>query len=124
MGETFAQEKIFILIFAVAFMIKAIIFDFGSVIYKTDWKKLNKHFLKKFGFDILFENKNDDELVRIYKMSDIGKEDYRKFFLRINPELEDIGEVISHYKKIYFKSKILNKELMDFIMKLKKKYII
>jgi len=104
-------------------MIKAIILDFGSVIYKTKWKDMNNFFFEKNGFNILVGGSKDQELIRIYKESDIGKEDFKKFFLRIKPDLEDIEKVIKDYKEGYSKFKVINQELLTLIRELKKKGI-
>lgn len=105
-------------------MIKAIIFDFGSVIYKTDWKSFSKEFFDNFGFEIAIAETKDQELIRIYKDSDIGKEDYKKFFLRLNPNIKDLDEVLDFYKKGYGKHKKVNEELVSLIKELKKKYLL
>ena len=52
-------------------MIKAIIFDFGSVLFKTQWEGINKDFLEKFGFSILIED--NKEYIEIYRNSETGK---------------------------------------------------
>mgnify|MGYP001577106967 CR=1 FL=1 len=103
-------------------MIKAIIFDFGSVIYKTDWESLNKEFKEKFKISIRLTEHNDEELLRIYRDSDIGKEDFKKFFQRLG--LRDTNTALRAYKKLYFKHKVLNKEMMQIIKKLKKEYLL
>src|SRR3989344_8032582 len=103
-------------------MIKAIIFDFGRVIYKTDWESLNKEFEKKFKVSIRLTDKSDEEHLRIYRESDIGKEDFKLFFHR--PGLSNTNEALAYYKKLYFKHKILNKELIQIIKKLKKNYLL
>ncbi|MAG10707.1 hypothetical protein CMI44_00120 [Candidatus Pacearchaeota archaeon] len=93
-------------------MIKAIILDFGSVIYKAKWEKMNDFFFEKNGFNILVGGAKDQELIRIYTESDVGKEDFKKFFLRIKPDLEDIEKVIKDYKEGYSKFKVINRELL------------
>ena len=103
-------------------MIKAIIFDFGSVIYKTDWESIIKEFKEKFNVSIHLADGADEELLRIYRESDIGKEDFKRFFHR--PGLSDTTEALTYYKKLYFKHKILNKEMIQIIKKLKKKYLL
>jgi len=104
-------------------MIKAIILDFGSVIYKTKWGKMNEYFSEKNGFSILIGNSEDPELIRIYSESDVGKEDFKKFFLRLKPDLQDVESAVKDYKKGYSKFKVLNQELLDIIKELKEKGI-
>lgn len=103
-------------------MIKAIILDFGSVIYKTDWESLTKEFKEKFHKSIHLLEHDDEELLRIYRDSDVGKEDFKKFFHRLG--FSDVDAALHEYKKLYFKHKILNKELIHIIKKLKKKYLL
>ena len=102
-------------------MIKAIIFDFGGVIYETKWKEFDEFFSKKNGFSILVANSEDKELIRIYKDSDLGKENFKKFFFRINPNIKDINKVLSDYKEGYSKFKIINKKLLKIIKNLREK---
>ena len=100
-------------------MIKAIIFDFGSVIYKTKWKELNDFFSEKNGFSVLIANSEDEELIRIYRDSDVGKENFKKFFFRINPNIADIKKILNDYREGYSKFKILNEDLLAIIKELK-----
>jgi putative hydrolase of the HAD superfamily len=105
-------------------MIKAIILDFGSVIYKSDWDRINKFFKEKQGFDIAIKDTKDEELIRIYNESDVGKEDFKKFFTRIKPELKNAENAIQHYREAYARFKIINKELLYYLKTLKKKYLL
>jgi FMN phosphatase YigB (HAD superfamily) len=107
---------------ALDIMIRAIIFDFGSVIYKTNWKELNRFFFERNGFNILVSEMDDEELVRIYKESDLGKEDFEKFFIRIKGDV-DVKKAVDDYKEGYSKFKILNYGLLDLISRLRKKDI-
>ena len=101
-------------------MIKAIIFDFGSVIYRTNWEGINRDFIEKFGFEIWLKNKNDKELVRIYEDSNIGKKDLGDFFLKLKPELKgDLDRIIHFYKNSYAKHRIVNEKIMKIIGQLK-----
>ena len=104
-------------------MIKAIILDFGSVIYKTKWGKVNEFFSQKNGFNILVGKAEDAELIRIYSESDVGKEDFKKFFLRLKPDLQDVDAAVKDYKEGYSKFKVMNQELLDIIKELKEKGI-
>ena len=102
-------------------MIKAIILDFGNVIYKTEWNKMNEFFFNKNRFNLLFGDSNDEELIKIYKDSDIGNKDFKKFFLKIKPDLKDIEKIVRDYKESYSKFKVLNKELLEMVRKLKER---
>jgi len=104
-------------------VIKALILDFGKVIYKTKWKDVNKFFFEKNGFNILVGTSKDAELIRIYNDSDIGKEDFGKFFTRIKPHLKDLKAVLKDYKEGYAKFKVINKEFLKIIHKLKERKI-
>jgi putative hydrolase of the HAD superfamily len=104
-------------------MIKAIIVDFGNVIYKTKWGNLNKFFFDKNGFNILVGNSKDEELIRIYNDSDVGKEDFKKFFFRINPNISNINRIVKDYKEGYTKFKVVNTELVNLLKDLKNKGI-
>lgn len=104
-------------------MIKAIIFDFGKVVYKTDWRCVNEIFKERNGFDILIKL-DDKELVRIYNESDTGKEDYKKYFLRLGPKDQDINKSIKDYKEAYIKGKILNHGMIEIINRLREKYLL
>ena len=106
-------------------MIKAIIFDLGGVVYKTNWDGLNKDFRDKFGFDIRpFKSKdlvNDKNLIGIFKDSIIGKTCVRDAVIYLGYE-NKADKIIKYYKKFYFKNKILNTKMIKIIKKLKKKY--
>jgi putative hydrolase of the HAD superfamily len=102
-------------------MIKALIVDFGGVIYKTQWESVNQYFSERNGFNILVGDTQDKELIRIYNESDVGKEDFRKFFIRLKPDLEDVDSAVKNYKEGYAKFKVLNKKLLKIIRDLNKK---
>ncbi len=100
-------------------MIKVIIFDMGSVVYRTDWDKLNKQFKEKFGFDIrLF---NNEKLIEIYNNANIGKATVRDMIIFLDHEKDD-DKIVKYYKKYYFNSKIVNEEMIKIINNLKKRY--
>jgi len=102
-------------------MIKAIIFDFGSVLFKTQWEGINKDFLEKFGFSILLNN--NSKHIQIYRNSETGKTSLKDFFIAINPDL-DHEEIIEFYKESYKKNKHLNHKLITLIKELKKNFIL
>lgn len=102
-------------------VIKAIIFDFGSVIYRTDWKKLERYFRKKYGKSLLIGE--NEELRRVYFLTDIGKSSMREYFRILLPQVKG-NEILEIYKNLYNKSKIIDKKLLLLIKKLKKRYIL
>ncbi len=100
-------------------MIKVIIFDLGGVVYITDWNRLNKKFKDKFGFDIrLLKN---EHVAKIFKNANIGKASVKDVAIYLGHK-DQSSEIIEYYKKCYFNSKILNKEMLNLIKELKKKY--
>ncbi len=101
-------------------MIKAIIFDFGSVLYKTDWKKLVPEFKVLFGADIGLESTANEKLVELYNRSNVADIDFREYLLESG--VKDVENALMEYKKLYVKHKILNKELLDYLPKLKKSF--
>ena len=100
-------------------MIKAIIFDFGRVIFKTNWDGVNQDFIKKYGKGILVQN--NEELGKVYHKTNAGYGSAKPFLEHIFPD-KNINKIIEFYKKSYIKNKILNKELLKLIKVLKKKY--
>ncbi len=102
-------------------MIKAIIFDFGNVIFKTDFDKVNKEFIKKYGISVKVNDKL--ELRKIYLNTEIGRDKIENLFRKINPDINN-KELITFYKKSYLKNKKINKKLIVIIKKLKKRYIL
>ena len=79
------------------------------------------NFLSEKWFNILFGKSEDAELIRIYSESDVGKEDFKKFFLRLKPDLQDVDAVVKDYKEGYSKFKEMNQELLDIIKELMEK---
>lgn len=91
----------------------------GSVVYRTDWDKLNKQFKDKFGFDIrLF---NNEKLIEIYNNTNIGKATMKDMAIFLGHE-KDADEIAEYYRKFYFNSKIINKDMLKVINNLKKEY--
>ena len=102
-------------------MIKAIIFDFGSVLFKTDWKEIDKDFVQIYQKSIrIGEN---PELVKVYLDAEVGKSTMKEFLSKIDPRLGN-EETINFYKKSYLKHKILNQGMRELFSILKKKYLL
>ena len=108
-------------------MIKAIIFDLGSVVYKTNWAGLNNDFREKFGFDIrpfkskTMESSLKEKIISMYKDAIVGKSSIRDVAIYLGHE-KDADKIIAYYKKSYFLNKILNKKMLEIIKRLKKDY--
>ncbi|MEK6811753.1 MAG: HAD-IA family hydrolase [Nanoarchaeota archaeon] len=105
-------------------MIKGIIFDFGSVIYKTNWEKMCEELFDKFGINVWMENMKNDKAVDLYKLGNIGKAKIDNFIKELNPKVDITKEMVDFYKKMYIKHKIINNELLKLVKELKKKYIL
>lgn len=105
-------------------MIKGIIFDFGSVVYKTNWEKMAGDFFDKFGVNVWMEGIKNEKAIDLYKLGNVGKAKIGDFIRELNPNVEITKEMIGFYKKMYIKHKIVNNELLKFVKELKKKYIL
>ena len=100
-------------------MIKAIIFDLGKVLFKTDWEGLERDFKTQFEFSPLVGN--DKKAQEIGKRVEIGKENSEVFLLHKDPKC-DVKKAIVFYKEVYLKNKIMNNDLLELIQRLSKKY--
>lgn len=100
------------------------IFDFGSVIYRTDWDGADRRFYEKQGFHIRISDVKDvrlrEELERIYAGSDTGKFDLKDLMLKLKPDVADINGAIRDYKEAYSKSKVASKGMLKIIGELRK----
>jgi FMN phosphatase YigB (HAD superfamily) len=103
-------------------MIKALIFDFGSVLYKNDWGKLVPEFKEKFGVDIGLADGKNQALIDLYNKANVSDIDFSEF-LKV-AGVKDVHEGLREYKKLYNKHKIVNNELLELITKLRENYLI
>ncbi|MEK6903691.1 MAG: HAD-IA family hydrolase [Nanoarchaeota archaeon] len=105
-------------------MIKALIFDFGSVMYRTNWECMDHHFFQQHGFHIRLGDLPDEKLLEAYRASDTGKGDLRSFFLCLQPTLtkKKLDAVLRTYHQCYIHCKIVNHDLLRWIRELKKSY--
>ncbi|MCX6748374.1 MAG: HAD-IA family hydrolase [Candidatus Pacearchaeota archaeon] len=102
-------------------MIKAIIFDLGSVCVNIDWIKINEEMMKKFGINILVKSSGDEKLIQLYNDTLEGKKDMKKdFFKELNKNNHNLEEITNFYKEVYKKYKSLNKDIWSLIKKLRK----
>ncbi len=105
-------------------MIKAIIFDLGSVVFKEDWIGLNKEFFEKFGISTLIRTKYGKRIQKIYDDALVGNKKMRDVFKEICAQENknyNINELCSFYKEAYKRNKILNHEVIRLIKKLRKR---
>lgn len=106
-------------------MIKIIVFDLGSVIFKEDWIKLNDVFFRKFGISTLIRSQYGEKIQRIYDDALVGKKKMSDVFEEICKEKKidhNIQELCDFYKEEYKKNKSINTEMIELIKSLKKKY--
>ena len=107
--------------------IKAIIFDFGSVLFKEDWFALSKDMEKKVGISTLIHNDYSKQVGKIWKKATFGKRPMKDVFRRICQERKingGINKICSQYIILYNKNKKLNKQLIKIIKSLKNRYLI
>jgi putative hydrolase of the HAD superfamily len=102
-------------------MIKAIVFDFGNVVFKTDWQEVDQDFIKKYGKSILV--KGSKELEQVYAKTNAECKSVKPYLQHVFPG-QDIDKVTDFYKKSYIKNKIINSELLNLIKILKKNYVL
>jgi FMN phosphatase YigB (HAD superfamily) len=101
-------------------MIRAIILDFGSVLYTTDWNSLVPEFKELFGADIGLESTGNERLIELYNKSNVADIDFTEYLKEAG--VKDIKEALIEYKKMYTKHKVLNKGLLNLLQSLKEKY--
>lgn len=100
--------------------IKALVFDFGSVLYKNDWGKLVLEFKERFGVDIGLADGKNQALIDLYNKANVSDVDFSEF-LKV-AGVKDVHEGLREYKKLYNKHKVVNNELLELIKKLKENY--
>ena len=106
-------------------MIKVIMLDLGSVIFKEDWEGLNEEFIKKFGVSTLMRSSYGQEIQNVYDDALTGKKSMADVFNEICKTKGlnlSINELCIFYKEAYQRNKELNKEIIELIKKLKKKF--
>jgi len=108
-------------------MIKIIIFDLGGVVFKEGWQGLNKDMVKKYGVSTLIRSGYNKEINKEYDKTTIGKSSMKNVFKKICSQKGlklNIDAVCKFYNESYKKHKILNKDLIKIIKRLKKDYIV
>lgn len=102
-------------------MIKAFIFDLGSVCFHIDWLKISEEMENKFNICTLVKSKGTKEQIDCYNQALEGKRSAEDFF-RLLSGKEDVEEIINYYKKMYRKYRSENKEITELIKKLREKF--
>jgi len=104
-------------------MVKAIIFDLGSVCFDIDWEGIDKDMKAKYGISTLIRSSYGEEINSLYdnthkgesKMLDVFKEICKD--KNINP-----NDVSNYYKELYKKHKKINQKIKVLINKLKENF--
>jgi putative hydrolase of the HAD superfamily len=108
-------------------MIRAIIFDFGSVLFKEDWIKLSREMEKRVGISTLIHTDYGKKVIHEWRKASIGKSRMKNVFRKICDEKKingNIEKICREYIKAYNKCKKLNRPLIKKIKSLKKKYLL
>ena len=108
-------------------MIRAIIFDFGSVLFKENWIKLSKEMEKKVGISTLIHSDYGKKVIYEWRKASVGKSPMKNVFIKICDEKKingNIKNICREYIKAYNKCKKLNKTLINKIKSLKEKYLL
>lgn len=104
-------------------MIKAIIFDLGSVCFNIDWIKVNEEMDKKYDINILIKSSPESaKLIKLHQECEIGKKDPIEFFRELDKNRHNLNEIVEFYKKMYMRYKKHNKKVYDLIKELKKNF--
>ncbi len=102
-------------------MIKAIIFDIGSVCFNMDWKKVNEEMIKKFGISTLIRSNYGEDVNMIYDKAIRGEISLKELFQKISKD-RDVEEIINFYKKLCKENNEKDEEVMNLAEKLKSKF--
>ncbi len=103
-------------------MIKTIIFDAGGVLFETDWDKANKDFKEKTGKVLFIRSAGSKEAIEEFDKTIIGQGSMDKVLELLGIKKKDIKKAKKQYIEDYIRYKIINKELLSFIEKLKESY--
>ncbi len=103
-------------------MIKAIIFDLGSVCFNIDWIGINNEMIEKFGITTLIRSCGNKKAEQYYNEFQEGNGNMGKVFAELNPNCLNLDEAIIFYKNLYKKYKKSNEKMFELIKKLKGKY--
>ena len=100
-------------------------FDLGSVLFRENWEELNSEFIKKFGISTLMRSNYGPKIQKIYDDALTGRKNMGEVFneiCKVKRLKRDVNELCLFYKEAYKKNKELNKEVIDLIKKLRKKF--
>lgn len=107
-------------------MIDTIVFDLGGVVFNPNWKKINKQFAKKFGFAPILPNEEEEKIYR--EKLNLGRISVQRYFSIIKKihkkKIISTNDIISAYKKYYKLFTPFNKDIINLLKKLRKKYVL
>ncbi|MBU3907107.1 MAG: hypothetical protein KKA64_02545 [Nanoarchaeota archaeon] len=91
--------------------IKAIIFDAGGVLFKTDWDSIKKEILKKHKFSIFLYSDYPLNIQEQFQGINVGKCSFRKVIKELSHS-SNSDKIIQDYKKAYLKHQNINHKLL------------
>ena len=102
-------------------VIKTLIFDAGSVLFKHDWKTIKDYILKRHNFSVWLYSDHPKKVQDKYKGLQIGKTSFREVLKGLSGQ-KDITQILKDYEAGYKKSQKVNSRLLSFLKKIKNRY--
>jgi len=103
-------------------MIKNIIFDAGGILFTSNQNFIKEGLIKKYNFSPLIFSDYPKEISQKYdKKLSTGGYSYKKALSEIS-NIKNMTPVYEEYKKLYIKSRKINKPMLNLVKKLSKKY--
>ena len=104
-------------------MIKAIIFDLGSVYFNIDWFKIDEEMRKKFNVSSLVMTSYGKEIREVYDKVIRGEGSLKDVFKKIcEGKPLEVDEVSDYYKNLYKSHKITNEKIKKLVENLKSRF--
>lgn len=98
-------------------MIRAILCDFGKVVFRTDWAAVDKDIQQRFHTHVLVGN--NPASVPAYHAVEISSAGLRPVFQQLAPQVQS-AELLVFYQQSYLKHRTLNEKLLTLLQQLKK----
>lgn len=103
-------------------MIKAVIFDLGSVIIYPDWNKINEESIKKTGVSV-FKPKGFEHKYNELSKGLIKPEEYFELLIKVSGKKYQVKEFTRIYNGLYKKYTRIDERVLSLIEKLSNKFI-